>query len=457
MKRTTLIFLLLIIASSVFFNFYNLERLAHFGGDQARDAQIMWQIIVERKLTLIGPGVAGSDSFFLGPLWYYLLLPFYFLFKLNPIGASVFGGLIGVVTTVVIFFLTKKMFGLKVSVITGIVWSTFASRVVWNPILIPLISIALLYISIKISEGRKKFIPWTLLLFGLSLQIHFQAVAYLVPLLLSIYFCFKKIKFVFLKELVIGIFLFVVTFIPLLVFDLRHRFINTIAFLKFFGLTNQTDNFIQLNIIGNLASSFLKFLNFISGQFPELSFNSPLYLGLIIFLVSAISIAYYKIPKPSKILILSFIISPFILFSLYRGVLSEYYFVLTWVPVIIGLVFFFIRISERSILGKCIVIFLIVSFFAFQFIDLLHENYSTSLYYQLQAVSYVVDQKTDPIFNVSYSTPPNEDSGYKYLFKYLGREPQNIPQGHLWTIVVPTESENVKPLITFGDIGVIRR
>ena len=60
MKRTTFIFLLLIIVSSVFFSFYNLERLAHFGGDQARDAQIMWQIIVERKPTLIGPGVAGS-------------------------------------------------------------------------------------------------------------------------------------------------------------------------------------------------------------------------------------------------------------------------------------------------------------------------------------------------------------------------------------------------------------
>lgn len=457
MKQKAGIFILLIVASSIFFNFYNLEKLTHFGPDQARDAQIMWQIIKDGKPTLIGPGVVGADSFFLGPLWYYLLVPFYFLSKLNPIGASVFGGLVGVTTTLVIYFLTKKMFGLKMAIIMGIVWSTFASRVVWNPILIPLTSAILLYLLIKVSQGEKKLIPPALLLFGLGLQIHFQAIAYLIPIMVSIYFCFRKIKSLPLKGIATGISLFAATFIPILIFDLRHNFINTISFLKFFGITNQTENFLQVNIIGNLASSFVKFLNFISGLFPELPNIKPPCLGIIILLISVISIVSSKIPKLSKILILSFIIPPFLFFSLYNGSLSEYYFVLTEIPIFIGLVFLLTRIFDKSILGKCFVTFVLTLFFFSRVTKLINENYSTSLYYQKQAVNYIVHQKVDPIFNVSYSTPVSEDSGYKYLFKFFGREPQNIPQGHLWTIVVPANSENVKPVATFGDIGVIRR
>jgi hypothetical protein len=90
-------------------------------------------------------------------------------------------------------------------------------------------------------------------------------------------------------------------------------------------------------------------------------------------------------------------------------------------------------------------------------VSLLKEENLGGLYYQTQAVSYIVNQKIDPIFNVSYSVPINEDMGYKYLFKYLGREPQDIPQGHLWTIVAPANSEDTKPLAVFGNIGVIRR
>lgn len=451
------VFLFLVIVSSIFFNFYNLEKLAPFGWDQARDAQVMWQILREGKPTLIGPGVVGPDSFFLGPLWYYLMLPFYLLSGLNPIGAPIFGAVVGVVTTVVIYFLTKKMFGLKPAVIMSIIWSTFFSRRVWNPILIPLFSMGLLYLLIKISKGEKKFIPPALLLFGLSLQIHFQAIAYLIPILVSIYFCSRKIKVLPLKRIAVGILLIAVTFIPLFIFDLRHNFINIISFLKFFGLINPTGNFIQSNIFGVLVLSLTKFLNFISSLFPELHFIKPIYLGLLILLTSILSITYYKIPKPSKILILSFIILPFLLFSLYGGGLSEYYFVLTWVPVIIGLTFFLTHIYDISLLGKSLVILILTSFFTFRILSLVNEVNLGGLFYQMQAVSYIVNQKIDPVFNVSYSTPVNEDVGYVYLFKYFGREPQNIPQGHLWTIVVPPNRENVKPLAVFGNIGVIRR
>jgi len=68
----------------LFLRLYKLDTRLPFGWEQERDAFFVRDIL-RGKLTLIGPRVVGPGGFFLPPYFFYLLSPFYFLFKLNPL------------------------------------------------------------------------------------------------------------------------------------------------------------------------------------------------------------------------------------------------------------------------------------------------------------------------------------------------------------------------------------
>lgn len=418
-----------------------------FGWDQERDAQVVWQIIKEGKFTLIGPRAVGPNSFFLGPLWFYLLLPFYFIFSMNPLGIGVFGIIVQLVTTLVFFLVGKKLFGEKVGIISAFLYLPTGAMVVWNPMLIPLLSLILIYLFSQIISGKEKFIPITLFTLGLGLQVHFQAIFLFIPFIISLYF-FKKNPLP-AKQALIGTTLFLITFLPLIIFDIRHNFLNTQGLFKLFFRSAETST----DFFQHFLEGIFKFLSSISNPFYNLS--SQLLINGFISLLVAIFILK-DVKKEIKYILFSFLLIPPFLFSFYSRDLSEYYFTLTAAPLLFS---FSILLTKLYNLrwGKIIfysVIFLVLlnkfSIFNSSFIG-------TNLFYQKQAVLYIVNQKTDPIFNVSFDTPFNGDAGFRYLFKYYGRQPQDIPEGHLWTIAIPPEAAGVEPDATFGDIGIIRR
>ena len=72
-----LLLLILIIAS--FLRFYNIVDFLHFANDEARDAFIVKNMFLHKSLPLLGPE-ASIGHFHLGPIFYYLLAPFYLIF-----------------------------------------------------------------------------------------------------------------------------------------------------------------------------------------------------------------------------------------------------------------------------------------------------------------------------------------------------------------------------------------
>jgi 4-amino-4-deoxy-L-arabinose transferase-like glycosyltransferase len=457
LKKYTPLFL--IITAALFFKLYHLERNFSFQWDQARDAQVVWDIVRNGKFTLIGPRAIGPDSFFLGPLWYYLLVPFYLITDMNPIGAAVFGAVVGISTTVLLYLTVKKFYGITAAIVAGIIWATFPDRSVFNPILIPFLSTLILFMTIMISEGKSNLVPLVILVFGLSMQIHFQSIVFIIPIILSIYFYYlKKGKFP-LRSVFVGLFLLLLTFLPIIAFDMRHNLLNLRKFASFVNPSNNQLSIIGTNFFLRLSMSFTKFVNAIVGLFPEVNSIFPNYsMQIAVFLIflSLLSIILFKISKQRKILMLSLFILPPVLFSIYKGDISEYYFSFSTVPFIIGLSFFFVIIFENTRFIKYVLIVFLFLFVVFRADKLLHTQDLASLYYQKEAVGYIVNQSMDPVFNVSYDVPVNEDAGYKYLFTYYGKEPQDVPEGHLWTIMVPYRN-NVNTLAVFGNIGVVRR
>ena len=79
-KQVTLerLFLLLILAVAIFLRFYNLKNTMMFQGDQGRDAMVVANIFKNLDPVFIGP-VTSIGNMYLGPFYYYFMLPFLFL------------------------------------------------------------------------------------------------------------------------------------------------------------------------------------------------------------------------------------------------------------------------------------------------------------------------------------------------------------------------------------------
>lgn len=437
-----LILLILIIA--VFFGFYQLEERYYFDWDQERDAVAVWQMVKEHKPALIGPIAVGPGSFFLGPLWFYLLLPFYVLFKMDPVSGAFFASSINVFTTIVLILIVKKILGVKEAIVTGIIFATSFDRSAYNPILVPLFVVIFLYLL------NKKNIPLAFLVFGLSLHIHIQNLFFLIPLIFVIY----KAP---LKEILKGIFLFLLTFTPLIIFDLRHSFTNIKAIINF--LLGQSGS--STTILQSLTASFIKFFTAASGLLPDLPLN-PVKKGAALVLCSIVGI---KIIKPAyiKLVLLSFIILPPLLFAFYKGNLSEYYFAIILVPIMIG----FGSLFKKLPLVVVLIFILIITILRFNtFID---KKYSLSLKYKREAVSYIIKESAGADFILHIDSNYGYATGFNYLFKYYKNEPKEKGE-HLFLISIPwgqrefTAKKMVEEdykfkdakLNIFGDIGVFK-
>ena len=67
----------------------NINSLLAFHYDQGRDALVIWDLIHNGKLFLIGP-TTGLAGVFRGPFYYYLIAPFYLIAGGNPVIPAIF-------------------------------------------------------------------------------------------------------------------------------------------------------------------------------------------------------------------------------------------------------------------------------------------------------------------------------------------------------------------------------
>lgn len=454
--QSEILVVLFILSLSILFRSYNLELRLPFSWDQDRDAQVIWQIVNEGKLTLIGPRVISDSAFFLGPLWYYLLTPFYMLFGMDPIAVGFFAVFVGALTTLTFYLATKKIFGKTVGIFASLIWASISNVVTWNPMLIPIFTLIFIFCLMKILEGNRKYIVFGFLLIGLSLQLHFQTLFLFFPFTLANYYYFQKNRQLPYRYLMTGFLLFVLTFLPLIIFDLRHDFLNWNGLIRLFSGSGVSNEY-QFSYFHYLNVTFFKFINSLNFYVPKVAFLPDwveVVLGILTLAFSLLGIWISKISINKKLILYSFILPALVLIPLYKGNISEYYFMFTHVVIIFGLAVISKYLFQKNIVTKILICIIFMTIFLTRTKEVLTEIDYGGLYFKRQAVQYLVNQQVDPIFNVSYSAPANGDAGFDILFKVYGREPQN---GHLWTIVIPSTAENIPPIATFGEIGIIRR
>src|SRR3989338_8401185 len=84
----TLLVIILVIGGTL--RFYQVGAWMHFGQDEGRDAFLVRSIARDGDVQLLGPAAPSNQpDFHLGPAFYYLLAPFYWLSGYSPASGAV--------------------------------------------------------------------------------------------------------------------------------------------------------------------------------------------------------------------------------------------------------------------------------------------------------------------------------------------------------------------------------
>ena len=225
-----------------FLRFYKIPETVMFLGDQGRDALIVANIFKELDPVLIGP-VTSVGNMYLGPLYYYIMLPFLWLSYPSPLGPVYAVAFFSTLTVFIAYLVGRKMF----SPITGLLAAFFIafsasavdlSRFSWNPNLAPLFSLLMIFFNWKALRQPKYWILVALLFSGI-IQLHYLTLLTGISAgtlwILAALRAKKNNQFRdLLKISLVSGLIILLSFIPLVLFDLRHGGVNSQAIQNMF-------------------------------------------------------------------------------------------------------------------------------------------------------------------------------------------------------------------------------
>ncbi len=358
-----LIFILIVIVG-MYLRFYKIDTYRTFGWDQARDA---WKVrdIIKGQIVLIGPRT-GVGQFHLGPFWYYLLAPFYYLTGMDPKAANYLNMLVNLFNFAVIFVITKKIYDKNIALFVSFIYATNRylieiNRVPWNVSLVPGAALLIFYSIYKIVYEKKyKWILALSFLVGLFFHLHFSVV--FLPLIIILSFVLVKNKKKTFIWGIVSLPLLFIWFIPNIIYDLQTKNNNLNLFNNFLK-----DYFIK----GFHFRFFLYRLNDAFIQFQAILSlpNTYKYLKFIIPVIFSVTVFFDK-DKKQKILgylIMLWFLAPAIGYSFYGGLTSEYYMLMNSV-----LVIYILAYLQRKILQikfKPIILLSVIFWIGFTYIQ----------------------------------------------------------------------------------------
>lgn len=429
---------ILIISLGLFLRLHNLSNSIGFAWDQERDAFTIKQIIVDKKLTLIGPRVVNDNGFMLGPYFFYLLLPFYLITKLNPYAMILFVATYNFVFLSSSFFILKKIFSQKIAYVFIFIWSILPlaisiDTISWNPLLVPFLFIFLFYLLNTLNFSKIK--TWLILGFYLGFSFHIHVQLIILSFTAFVFLLIKFSKKDFLKKIIFLFAGFIFSFLPLLIFDLRHDFLNLNLFLNFFENSTVAKNYLAfIPVLTNYFSSIF----LIKSQFLSILFW--LLLSLILFFLS-------KKSHINKTLFFTWLFFP-IIFIFYGKRPSEYYFNFC-LPIII--LVFSQLIAKLKINYKIIFLFFVTIYLSSIYFKIKDNNIgSFSLTNKVNVVKHISKITSDKKFNLSYSVPAGQNNGFSYLLDFYQVKPSGDFKDPLIQIIIPSKTGYK----SFGDISI---
>lgn len=452
----TLIFCLILLLAAIL-RFYRLPDMASFDYDQEYAANFAYNVVHNHQKLLIGQGLS-IQGLFMGPWYFYYLVPFFAITHLHPLGGYIGSVLLSLFGLTVLFIVSKKMFNEEVALIAAFLgairYNSFNTS--WS--IVPSYASGFLvlitwYCFYKYWHGETKLFPLLLLMFGLYTSIH--------PILFPFYFVFIiffliKKKLPTLKQGLFSLVAFIIPIAPLILFETLHSFLEVRVLLNL------------LSGAGSSAKQFSTLLNYLSiifdlpGHNLSIQIVSDEAISLTIFLVFLFllikKVGYFKDNFHLTGLLITF--GVYILYYFfYPAHVPDYYFnalgTLSSLYFAAVLGFLYRSAGEKFLLFAIILLITISNLYL---LSVRWNNPSlTTLSHKDAIVKKILKrQPQNQEFFVSYINSPGWNSGFDYLFKVYGRVPQKeAARPPIYTIVVPKNLSIDSINYASGNIGVI--
>ena len=208
-----------------------------YSHDQDLAGWFIKDVVIDKHMRLVGQETS-TQGIFIGPIFYYLQIPFYVFTGMDPIGGTYLVTILGLLTIVSFYYVLLKIFNKQTGLVAAFIYSLsfytiYNDREVVPTMPVILWSVWFLYglnLLLK-NEQKKAFLVFGILI-GLIWHINFALVLPFILIPIALYFSGKKFEY---KNLLPGIISSFIISLPLLLFEARHGFQQTKSI--FYSLT----------------------------------------------------------------------------------------------------------------------------------------------------------------------------------------------------------------------------
>jgi len=433
-----------ILALAALLRFYKLSEYMTFLGDEGRDALMIKRILTTLDIPLLGPPTSIGNMY-LGPLYYYMMaIPMTF-FWLNPVAAAGMVASLGVATVWLIYYLAKEKFGFLAGITAAFLYSIspitiIYSRSSWNPNPAPFFAL-LCFVGLFKLNQTGNFL-WMVLIgasLAFAVQMHYLALI-LVPVVWILWaheVFYRRSKKQNIENLKKGtlwaaiIFLFLMS--PLLVFDLKHDFMNYKSVSTFFTNRETTVNLNPLNTLMRVVPIYNHNL---VGRYltQDLPFLTPL---VSILIIVPLALALWKRIKLGQVDWLYWALGIWLIvavlgLALYKQTIYDHYLgFLNPVPFLLlgSLVGIIVCLKGRlkMIIGWGYGILIL----ALVVVNLQNSPLNHSPNNQLKRTQdiakFVIGEAGGKPFNFALIAKNNYDAAYQFYLDFYGYKPKQVP------------------------------
>jgi 4-amino-4-deoxy-L-arabinose transferase-like glycosyltransferase len=223
----------LIMVVAGILRFWEIGSDFHFMGDEGTQSLVEWRLI-HGHLPLLGPSLS-IGTMHLGPLFYYLEAIPLWLSGGSPVGTTVLVGIFGMAAIAMLFLYLRPAVGDWPALAGAATMATSFlmveySRRPWNPTPTPFFTLLLLYAMVRWARGGREWVIGAALALAVTLELQ-PVNVYLAVLFVSFVIVVRP-AVPRAPHIVVAVALFVLVFLPLIIYDATHHLANTRAWLN---------------------------------------------------------------------------------------------------------------------------------------------------------------------------------------------------------------------------------
>lgn len=443
-KESIILFLILLLAT--FLRSYRLRSHLTFLGDEGRDVLTVKRMIVDHKFTLLGP-TASVGGFYLGPIYYYMMILPLWLANFDPVGPAVMVAILGVLTVFLVWLLARDFLGTRVALVVALLYATSAkvaywTRFSWNPNPMPFFSILFIYFLYQgIKSNRKRLFFLAGACLGVLWQLHYLSLS-LTPVLFFAILLLVKKRF-YLWTMLVSALGAITTFSPFLLFELRHGFPNFRTIIEFFI---QRSGAVQGFRFGVFLDAFeVRACHLLQIVFLIVNWELIKVIVAVGLLFLMIRI-FKKKDKAAKLIFLWWLIGTATL-SLYQGQMYEYYYGFLFPLPVIFAGMIGSALLKRNWFFKLLYGIFVLWLLVINLRNQPFQGEGANLVVQTKKISQmVIELGEGKPFNFALIAQGNSDHSYRYFLELWDYKPIGLDEEVTEQLIIVCEEKECAPL-----------